>query len=110
MEFLRNYSLSLVLILLFLGSWIGQYYYQYKNEISQAEMHNQEFKSEDFIDSFLTNTFENWQSEFLQLATMVILTSKLSHKGSPESKDSEEKTEKKLDMILDAVLKEKKVK
>ncbi|HRN86024.1 MAG TPA: hypothetical protein PKU78_05375 [Candidatus Dojkabacteria bacterium] len=105
MEFIKNYSLSIVLITLFIVSWVGQYYFQYRDEQSQAEMHNQEFTMSEFTDSFLTNTFENWQSEFLQLATMVILTSKLSHKGSPESKDSEEKTEKKLNMILDAVRK-----
>ena len=32
-------------------------------------------------------TFENWQSEFLQLFTMAVLTAFLIHKGSTESKD-----------------------
>jgi hypothetical protein len=35
-------------------------------------------------------TFENWQSEFLQLFAFVALTTFLIHKGSPESKDSDE--------------------
>jgi hypothetical protein len=35
-------------------------------------------------------TFENWQSEFLQLLTFVILTAYLIHRGSHESKDSDD--------------------
>ena len=40
-----------------------------------------------------TTTFENWQSEFLQLFSMVILTSFLVHRGSHESKDQDEKVD-----------------
>lgn len=36
-------------------------------------------------------TFENWQSEFLQLLAFVVLTSVLIHRGSRESKDADEK-------------------
>jgi hypothetical protein len=35
-------------------------------------------------------TFENWQSEFLQLLTFVVLTAYLIHKGSHESKDTDD--------------------
>jgi hypothetical protein len=35
-------------------------------------------------------TFENWQSEFLQLLTFVVLTTFLIHKGSHESKDTDD--------------------
>ena len=44
-------------------------------------------------------TFENWQSEFLQLLTFVALTSFLIHRGSPESKDGDEEMQSKLDAI-----------
>ena len=33
---------------------------------------------------------ENWQSEFLQLLTFVVLTTFLIHRGSHESRDSNE--------------------
>ena len=36
---------------------------------------------------FLEGTFENWESEFLQMAAFVLLTVRLRQKGSPESKD-----------------------
>jgi hypothetical protein len=44
-------------------------------------------------------TLENWQSEFLQLFCMVVFTAFLIHKGSAESKDSDEKTEASLRRI-----------
>jgi len=33
---------------------------------------------------------ENWQSEFLQLLTFVVLTAVLIHRGSHESKDGDD--------------------
>ncbi len=37
--------------------------------------------------SFLEVTFENWESEFLQMAAYVLLTAYLFQRGSVESKD-----------------------
>jgi len=37
---------------------------------------------------FLQSTFENWESEFLQMALFVVLTIFLQRKGSWESKTS----------------------
>lgn len=97
--FLKNYSLSIVLALLFVGSWIGQGLTQYQEYKQEAQSHSQELNSQEFINSFFAATFENWQSEFLQLFTMVILTSFLIHKGSPQSKESTDKMEKSLRRI-----------
>ncbi len=38
---------------------------------------------------FLQSTFENWESEFLQMALFVVMTIFLYQKGSSESKDPE---------------------
>ena len=62
----------------------------------------------------LRDTFENWQSEFLQLLWQVVGLTLLLYVGSPQSRDSEERSEAKLDAILkkvdpqgaDAILKE----
>jgi hypothetical protein len=48
---------------------------------------------------FLAATFENWQSEFLQLLAIVGLTFFLIHRGSAESKDSNDRMKAKLDRI-----------
>ena len=42
---------------------------------------------------------ENWQSEFLQLFSFVVLAGLYIHKGSAESKDGEEKLEASLRRI-----------
>ena len=42
---------------------------------------------------FVSATFENWESEFLQMALFVVLTIWLKEKGSSESKPQEGKDE-----------------
>ena len=44
----------------------------------------------DFLSEFASSTLENWQSEFLQLFSFVVLAALYIHKGSAESKDGEE--------------------
>jgi len=95
----RDYNLSIVLVGLFLLSWIAQGVFQWQEYLSQAEMHQQAVLVSDFINEFLAATFENWQSEFLQLFTMVALTAVLIHKGSAESKDSNEEMQASLNRI-----------
>lgn len=42
---------------------------------------------------------ENWQSEFLQLLTFVVLTSFLIHRGSHESRDTDDEMKAQLDRM-----------
>ncbi len=86
----KNYGLSITLAMLFLLSWVGQYYFQWQKFVNEQVQHGQSIKIDEFIPEFLSSTFENWQSEFLQLLTFVVLTAYLIHKGSHESKDGEE--------------------
>lgn len=95
----KNYGLSIVLFILFLVSWVGQGYFQWNEFVNHQEEHNQPVKTEEFISEFGKSTLENWQSEFLQLLTFVVLTSFLIHKGSHESKDSDEEMKKLLEKI-----------
>lgn len=95
----KNYGLSITLAALFLTSWIGQAYFQWiEFEKTQIE-HGQEIKTEDFIPEFLARTLENWQSEFLQLFTFVILSTYLIHKNSPQSRDGDDRMQTSLDRI-----------
>ena len=45
---------------------------------------------------FIEATFENWESEFLQMALFVVLTAVLYQRGSSESKDPDEQDEPEL--------------
>ena len=49
--------------------------------------------------TFWFQSLQNWQSEFLQLLTFVVLTSFLVHRGSHESKDSNDKMQAQLQRI-----------
>jgi hypothetical protein len=95
----KNYNLSITLFMLFTLSWTGHFYFQWQEFVATQKEHNQSADATQYFPEFAARTFENWQSEFLQLFAMVVLTSFMSHKGSPESKDSEEKTERKLAAI-----------
>jgi hypothetical protein len=92
MKLLRNYSLSLVLAALFLVSWLLQTTTGWVEFVADQQAHRetaQLFGESGYLWSWLQATFENWQSEFLQLFTMVVLVSFLIHKGSQESKDAD---------------------
>jgi len=92
-NWVHDHMLSIVLVGLFLVTLIGQIYFQYQHEVDQAIQHGQpapEFFSRDYWDAFLASMFENWQSEFLQLASFVILATYLIHRGSPQSRDTED--------------------
>jgi hypothetical protein len=106
-KIISNYGLSITLFALFLVSWFGQYYFQWLTFVSEQLQHNQEPQIGEYINQFLTSTLENWQSEFLQLLTFVVLTSFLIHKGSHESKDSQDNMQKDINEIK-TLLKNKK--
>ena len=102
----RNYNLSIVLAILFLVSWALQAVFQWHVYADEARAHNETLQVGSYLNEFFASTLENWQSEFLQLLTFVILTSFLIHRGSHESKDEDEKVEAKLNEIsrkLDAL-------
>ncbi len=96
MKSLKNNGLSLVFFLLFVLSLLGQI-------VTGLNEHNQQMQDEggqqvgltEYLTSghFLQSTFENWESEFLQMALFVILSMFLYQKGSSESKDPDKKEE-----------------
>ena len=95
----RDYNLSIVLFGLFLTSWVLQAVTQWFEMANEAQAHGQAASMAEFLPAFLSATFENWQSEFLQLFTMVVLTAYLIHKGSHESKDTDDKVNEALARI-----------
>lgn len=96
----RNNSLSIVLFAAFFVCLFGQIMTGYTVYNEDRQEHQQ---SEVSLGTYLTGghfgeaVFENWESEFLQMAAYVLLTVFLFQKGSAESKDpdqSEESDEK----------------
>jgi hypothetical protein len=91
--FFRDRGLGVVLLVLFLASWGFQAWTgweKYQSEQASHEASASVFGSNGYIWEFGEATFENWQSEFLQLLAFVTLTSFLIFRGSPESKEGQE--------------------
>jgi hypothetical protein len=72
---------------------------QWQTFTDEERAHGEEPELGDFVSDFGQSTLENWQSEFLQLFSFVALAALYIHKGSSESKDSEEKIEASLKRI-----------
>ena len=87
MSFLRNNGLTIALVLAFLGSMIGMVWAGWQQE---NHGHEQPLLSiTDYLqnETFWSALFENWESEWLQMATYVVLTAYLFQRGSAESRD-----------------------
>ena len=95
----KDYNLGIVLGLLFLLSWLGQLVVQWFNWAHEQMDHGQPLQVGSFLWQFWESTLENWQSEFLQLFCFVVLSALFIHRGSAESKDSDEQMQRSLDRI-----------
>lgn len=76
--FLRKWGALLILAAFFLLSWGGQFVFQMQAVQQENQQHGQAFKMEEFLPQFWSSTFENWQSEWLQLVTQAILIAALA--------------------------------
>jgi hypothetical protein len=99
--FAKAYGFAIVTGALFLLSWTGQFIAQVATERNEAQQHGESFQWADFWPQFLSSTFENWQSEFLQLVWQAIGLALLFLWGSSQSKESDERIEAKLDRLLE---------
>lgn len=89
-SFFKNNGLTVALLAMFAGSVIGHF-------LTGHAVNNQELATHGragislsaYIsdDHFLSTLFENWESEFLQMGTYVVLTAYLFQRGSSESSD-----------------------
>ena len=98
----RNYGLSITLAALFLVSLSLQTWMGWEDFVADQAAHGE--SAEPFGDGgyfwrWGEATFENWQSEFLQLFTFVVLTTFLVHRNSHESPDTDYDTEASLRRI-----------
>src|SRR5687767_13442733 len=93
---LRNNGLSIAFFILFILSLIGQIFTGHAEHNEETmEMGGQVVSLNEYLTSghFLQATFENWESEFLQMGLFLILSMFLYQKGSSESKDPDKDEE-----------------
>ena len=89
-RFIRDHSLSIVALGVFLVIWLGGQAWSGHRSFNEERRANGEAPVS--FAEYLTRadfgeaTFENWESEFLQMGVYVLLTAWLVQKGSAESK------------------------
>jgi hypothetical protein len=92
-RFLRDNGLSVALFSLFLISLVGQALTGWRAQAEELRLHGlPEIGFLPYLTSghFISAVFENWESEFLQMAAYVLLTIFLFQKGASESKKPDE--------------------
>jgi hypothetical protein len=105
----RDYSLSIVVGTLFLASFVLHAIFgwlQYAADQRQNGSEPTVWGADGYVFYFGEWTFQNWQSEFLEVLVLITATVYFVHKGSPESRDGDdemkatlERIEKKLDEL-----------
>lgn len=104
-RFFRNNGLSIVLFALFSGALVGQILTGFREHNEDQKAHNRPpVQFAEYLTSghFIEATFENWESEFLQMGFYVVLTIFLFQKGSSESKKPD--TVSRVDIIPESAL------
>lgn len=88
-RFLRDHGLSLVLLGLTIASLVGHLLAGHRVLVQEqpASPAVQSLATYAVSGHFLCSLFENWESEFLQMATYVLITIALFQRGASDSKD-----------------------
>lgn len=68
--------------------------------VDEAAAHGQNPQLSQYLVEMGRDTFENWQSEFLQLIWQVVGLAYFLYVGSPASKENDDRMEAKLDALL----------
>lgn len=93
MRFLRDNGLTIVLVTLTMLSLVGMLatgWFVYNDELEGHGAATISLPDYVFSGHFMSAVFENWESEFLQMAACVVLTAFLFQRGSAESRDPDE--------------------
>lgn len=89
-KLLKNNGLTIALLLLFAFSITGQWlagWHVTNDDLLEHHKPVMTLARYSVSPDFLSAVFENWESEFLQMATYVLLTAVLVQRGSAESKE-----------------------
>jgi hypothetical protein len=99
----RRYGFAWVTGAFFVISLLGHWVFAWFAYVNEQRAHKQPIEVSEYLVQTSRDTFENWQSEFLQLLWQVGGLALLLHVGSPQSKEGDDRIEAKIDAILLAV-------
>jgi hypothetical protein len=95
-----KYNYVWVTLILFLTSLGAHWTFAWKTYVQEQQEKQLPIEVSQYVNEVARDTFENWQSEFLQLIWQVAGLSFLFYLGSPQSKEGDERVEQKIDLII----------
>lgn len=97
---MKRYAYGWITAAFFLISIFGHWLFGWYAFADEARSHHQFPEISSYLFEMGRDTFENWQSEFLQLIWQVVGLAYFLYIGSPASKENDDRIEVKIDELL----------
>lgn len=97
---MKRYAYAWITLAFFLISLVLHWLFGWSSFVDEARQHGSSPVFGSYLNEMLRDTFENWQSEFLQLLWQVVGLAYFLYVGSPSSKENDDRTEAKLDALI----------
>ena len=96
----RKYAYAWLTVAFFAVSLVLHWYFGWRSYVDEAAAHGEAAEQAAYLNEMMRDTFENWQSEFLQLLWQVVGLAYFLYVGSPSSKENDDRLEAKVDALL----------
>lgn len=96
----RPYTYAWITVGFFVVSWTLHWIFGWYAFANDASEHGSNPEFSKYAIEALRDTFQNWQSEFIALLWQVVGLTYFLYKGSPNSKEGNERLECKIDELL----------
>ena len=100
MSVFRKYAYAWITLGFFLVSFALHWFCGWQAYVDEAREHGSMPEANAYLVEMGRDTFENWQSEFLQLLWQVVGLAYFLYLGSPSSKENDDRVEAKIDALL----------
>jgi len=97
---MKRYAYLWITLAFFLFSLALHWGFGWYAFVDEASQHGQQPEVSGYLIEMSRDTFENWQSEFLQLIWQVVGLAFFLYVGSPSSKENDDRLETKIDALL----------
>ena len=97
---LGKYAYAWLTLAFFLVSLFLHWYFGWEAYVDEARQHGLSPEFAGYAIEMGRDTFENWQSEFLQLLWQVVGLAYFLYLGSPSSKENDDRLEAKIDELI----------
>ena len=97
---MKRYAYAWITLGFFAVSIIGHWLFGWFTFVDDAREHGQAVELTPYLMMMGRDTFENWQSEFLQLLWQVVGLAYFLYLGSPSSKEGDDRLEAKIDELI----------